>query len=153
MLHRFPIVARTLNHPVAKCYAFQLNQFRTRPVKAYLLIALGSGLGGIARHGLSTIIAARFAGPFPWGTLIVNILGSAAIGFVLATSDSRLSPETKQFLTVGVLGGFTTFSAFSAQTMQLLHGGQSGLALVYAASSVFLCVLGCWLAWTFVHSN
>lgn len=116
-------------------------------VKAYLLIAVGSGLGGVARHWLSGIIATRVASVFPWGTFIVNVLGAALIGFVLGASDVRISPATRQFLTVGVLGGFTTFSAFSAQTMQLFQHGKAGAALAYALASVVVCVCGCWIGW------
>lgn len=115
-------------------------------MKAYLLIALGSGLGGVARHWLSTVIAARVASPFPWPTFVVNVIGSALIGFVLATS--AFTPGSKQFLAVGVLGGFTTFSAFSAQTLALFQSGKPALACAYAAASVIVCVLGCWLAWS-----
>ena len=122
-------------------------------MKAYLLIAIGSGLGGVARHWLSTLIAARLDSPFPWPTFLVNVTGSALIGVVLATSDAHLSPAAKQFLTVGVLGGFTTFSAFSGQTLQLLHGGKPAVALAYAAASVIACVLGCWLGWTLANSR
>jgi fluoride exporter len=116
-------------------------------VKAYLLIAIGSGLGGVARHWLSGVIATRVASVFPWGTFIVNVLGSALIGFVLGASDVRISPATRQFLTVGILGGFTTFSAFSAQTMQLFQHGKAGVALAYALASVVLCVCGCCIGW------
>ena len=92
-------------------------------VKAYLLIALGSGLGGVARHWLTTLLAARIASPFPWGTFLVNVIGSGIIGFVLALPDSRINPAVRQFLAVGILGGFTTFSAFSAQTLGLMQSG------------------------------
>lgn len=125
----------------------------TSPVKAYLLIALGSALGGVARHWLSTVLAARLASPFPWPTFLVNVLGSAAIGFVLALPDSRLSPPARQFLTVGILGGFTTFSAFSAQTLALLQAGKTPVALAYIFASVAVCVLGCWLGWTLAASR
>jgi fluoride exporter len=114
-------------------------------VKAYLLIAIGSGLGGMARHWMSTMIAARAATVFPWGTFFVNVLGSALIGFVLAASEARMSPATRQFLAVGILGGFTTFSAFSAQTLHLFQNGKAGVALAYALASVVVCVSGCWL--------
>ena len=116
-------------------------------MKAYLLIAIGSGLGGMARHWLSGVIATRIASTFPWGTFIVNVLGSALIGLVLGASDVRISPATRQFLTVGILGGFTTFSAFSAQTMQLFQQGKAGLAVTYAIASVVACVCGCWIGW------
>jgi fluoride exporter len=116
-------------------------------VKAYLFIALGSGLGGVGRHWLTALLAARVASPFPWGTFLVNVIGSAIIGFVLALPDSRLTPATRQFLAVGILGGFTTFSAFSAQTLQLMQSGKMPLACAYAVASVIACVAGCWLGW------
>ena len=118
-------------------------------MKAYLLIALGSGLGGVARHWFTTLFAARVAGPFPWGTFLVNVIGSAIIGFVLTLSDSRITPATRQFLTVGILGGFTTFSAFSAQTLHLIQSGKAPLACAYAVVSVMTCLGGCWLGWWF----
>ncbi len=116
-------------------------------MKAYLLIALGSGLGGVARHWLTTLLAARIAGPFPWGTFLVNVIGCAIIGFVLALPDSRIHPATRQLLTVGLLGGFTTFSAFSAQTLSLIQSGKTPAACAYAAASVLVCLGGCWLGW------
>ena len=113
-----------------------------------MLIALGSGLGGVARHWLSTVIAARMMSAFPWGTFVVNVLGAVLIGFVLALPESRMNPQAKQFLTVGIFGGFTTFSAFSAQTLQLVQSGKIALASVYAVASVLVCFAGCWLGWT-----
>lgn len=116
-------------------------------MKAYLLIAIGSGLGGMARHWLSTVIAARSASAFPWGTFVVNVAGAALIGMVLAMPESRLGPGTRQFLAVGVLGGFTTFSAFSAQTLSLFQNGKAAIACTYMLASVLVCVLGCWIGW------
>ena len=116
-------------------------------MKAYLLIALGSGLGGIARHWLSTVITSRMMSAFPWGTFVVNVVGAISIGFVLALPESRLNAQTKQFLTVGILGGFTTFSAFSAQTLHLVQTGKLAMAFVYAIASVVVCFGGCWLGW------
>ena len=129
------------------------SSLETSPVKAYLLIALGSALGGVARHWVSTALAVRLASPFPWPTFLVNVLGSAVIGFILALPDSRLNPLTRQFLTVGILGGFTTFSAFSAQTLALLQAGKPSVALAYIFSSVAICLLGCWIGWTLAHSK
>jgi CrcB protein len=120
-------------------------------VKVYLLIALGSGLGGVARHWLTTLLAARITSAFPWGTFLVNVIGSAIIGLVLALPDSRLSPATRQFLTVGILGGFTTFSAFSAQTLSLIQSGKTTLACIYAVASVITCLVGCWLGYQLAH--
>jgi CrcB protein len=122
-------------------------------MKSYLLIAFGSALGGVARHWISTLLAARLASPFPWPTFVVNVLGSALIGFVLALPDSRLTPSTRQFLTVGILGGFTTFSAFSAQTFALFQAGKQPVAIAYILASITVCVLGCWIGWTLAHAK
>ncbi len=112
---------------------------------ATLWIALGSALGGIARHVLSTSVAERFGESFPWGTLVVNVLGSLLIGFLAGLSDpsSRLlvPPAARQFLIIGVMGGFTTFSSFSLQTLNLLRDGELFLASMNAVGSVILCVL------------
>jgi len=115
-------------------------------VKLYLLIALGSGLGGVARHAATVAVSARLGGDFPWGTFFVNVLGSFMIGVVAGLPSVRLEGEggllLRQFMTVGVLGGFTTFSAFSGQTLALLQGGRWGLAAMYAGLSVAVCVAG-----------
>lgn len=90
-----------------------------------LAVALGSGIGGVMRYAVSLAIAARMGEGFPWGTLIVNVTGSYLIGLIAALSgpDSPYSVPTalRLFLMVGILGGFTTFSSFSLQTLQLLH--------------------------------
>jgi fluoride exporter len=110
----------------------------------YLWIALGSALGGMARHGLSLAIANRCGVSFPWGTLAVNIIGALLIGiasiFAFAPGRFALSPNAAQFCIVGVLGGFTTFSAFSLQTLQLLHASRWLAATLYVVGSVFLCL-------------
>lgn len=120
-------------------------------MKIYLLIAIGSGIGGVARHWLSSLIAARFASVYPWPTFAVNVLGSALIGFVLGLPDARLTPSARQFLSIGLLGGFTTFSAFSAQTLALLQAGKSSVAFAYALASVLCCVAACWAGWILAH--
>jgi fluoride exporter len=113
---------------------------------AYLWIAIGSALGGMARHFLSVFVANRWGTDFPWGTLLVNVIGSLLIGVasVLALGPGRftLSANATQFCIVGILGGFTTFSAFSLQTLQLMQGSRWGAATFYIFGSVALCVAG-----------
>ncbi|MBM3853704.1 MAG: fluoride efflux transporter CrcB, partial [Verrucomicrobia bacterium] len=95
-------------------------------MRALVIIALGSALGGVARYWVSGLVAARIGETFPWGTLVVNVSGSALIGVLAAWADSArvgLPPEARQFLMVGVLGGYTTFSSFSLQTLRLLQDG------------------------------
>jgi CrcB protein len=107
-----------------------------------LLVGLGGAVGSLARYGVG-VAAARLLGlGFPWGTLFVNILGGLAMGLLAA----RVGPESENVrlaLGVGVLGGFTTFSAFSLETVRLMqhHPGQAAL---YVAASVLLSVGACW---------
>jgi len=114
-----------------------------------LAVALGSALGGVARYGLSGLVARSFGETFPWGTLIVNVLGSFLIGFVatLTGPDGRVlvSPVTRQFWMPGIFGGFTTFSSFSLQTLSLVQDGEWTRALANVTLSVALCLLGVWL--------
>lgn len=111
---------------------------------AYLLVALGGALGSVARAWVG-ILAARLIGiGFPWGTMVVNVIGSTVIGIVAATALSPartvLSPEMRVFLMVGCCGGFTTFSSFSLQTFELLRDGRPAAALANVVASVALCV-------------
>jgi fluoride exporter len=114
-----------------------------------LAVALGSALGGAARYGLSGLVARSFGETFPWGTLIVNVLGSFLIGFVatLTGPDGRVlvSPVTRQFWMPGIFGGFTTFSSFSLQTLSLVQDGEWTRAFANVTLSVALCLLGVWL--------
>jgi CrcB protein len=118
----------------------------------FAAVAVGSALGGIARYGLSGVVARSFGETFPWGTLVVNVTGSLAIGFVATVTgpDGRLlvSPVTRQFLMPGVLGGFTTFSSFSLQTMSLAQDGEWLRAGGNVALSIVLCLVGVWLGAT-----
>ena len=112
----------------------------------YVLVALGSALGGVARHGLSVLIAQRLGAGFPWGTIFVNVTGSFLIGLVAALTDARQNTQgTREFLMIGVLGGYTTFSAFSLQTLALLREGRLLEATGNVAGSVVLCVAAVWL--------
>ena len=113
--------------------------------ETYLWVAVGSGLGGAARL-LCSDVAARLVGmEFPWGTLTVNVVGSLLIGVVagLVQSSGRfeVGANVQQFLMVGVLGGYTTFSAFSLQTLALVRDGHVGKAGVYVGSSILLCLI------------
>lgn len=115
----------------------------------YLLIALGSALGGVARYACAGWAAAPFGEAFPFGTLIVNVAGSFLIGLVAGLSgpDSRflIAPDTRHFLMAGFCGGFTTFSAFSLQTLTLVREGALAQAGANIILSVFLCLLATWL--------
>ena len=105
-----------------------------------LLVGAGGFVGSAARYALSLWITGRFAGDsaFPWGTLSVNVLGSFVIGTIVgaAAEAGGLREGARLLLLTGVLGGFTTFSAFSNETLTLLRGGHAGLAAAYVAASV-----------------
>lgn len=111
---------------------------------AYLWIAIGSALGGMARYACSRTIALRYGETFPWGTLTVNVLGSIVIGFVaaLAAPESRvmISPTARQFIMVGLCGGFTTFSSFSLQTLELVRNRDFAEAFGNILISVAACL-------------
>lgn len=115
---------------------------------SWLLVAVGSALGGMARFGCGLWIA-RLGLAFPWSTLLVNVLGSFTIGLVaaLSTDIARAGANalTREFVIIGLLGGFTTFSAFSLQTIQLLQAGKSLMAFANVAASVALCLGATWL--------
>lgn len=115
----------------------------------YLWIAVGGALGSVARFALSGVIANQFGGTFPWGTLVVNVLGCFVIGFFacLTLPDGRLlvSPTGRHFFMTGVLGGFTTFSSFSLQTLQLAQNGEWSRALGNVAASILFCLVAVWL--------
>lgn len=110
-------------------------------MKMLLVIGAGSFIGGVFRYLLALLIQNKFLSAFPFGTLGVNILGCFLIGLVFALSEKvNLMAEWRMFLVTGVLGGFTTFSSFSNETVAMLRDGQFGYALAYVAASV-LCGL------------
>ncbi|MCG3135662.1 MAG: putative fluoride ion transporter CrcB [Planctomycetes bacterium] len=105
-----------------------------------LLVFAGGGSGAVLRFGAGLALP-QAAGAFPWTTLAVNAVGSAAMGVFLHASDRAAAGEgARLFVAVGLLGGFTTFSAYSGETLRMIDGGRTGAALAYAAASVVLCV-------------
>jgi fluoride exporter len=117
----------------------------------YLWIGIGSALGGMGRYWCSDIATRYFGESFPWGTIIVNVCGSLVIGFLaaLTTADGRLLvPEDgRAFLMIGVCGGYTTFSTFSLQTLNLIRNGEWLWASANVVLSVTLCLLAVWLGY------
>jgi CrcB protein len=108
-------------------------------MRGVLLVALGGALGSVARHLVGLLLMSRFGLAFPWGTLTVNLVGSFAIGMILkmvASGGWAPGGDARLFLAVGILGGFTTFSSYAGETMQMLAKGAVTTALVYALGSV-----------------
>jgi CrcB protein len=117
-------------------------------MQTYLWIAVGSALGGVARYWCSGVVARLIGESFPWGTLTVNVAGSFLIGFIatLTAPDGRLflGSTARLALMAGFCGGFTTFSSFSIQTLNLLNDGQYLYASGNAGLSVVLCIAAVW---------
>ena len=115
----------------------------------YFWIAVGSALGGVARYWLSGVVARLIGETFPWGTLVVNVTGSFIIGFfaTLTGPDGRLlvPAVARQFVMIGICGGYTTFSSFSLQTLNLATEGEYLYAALNIVLSVVLCLIAVWL--------
>lgn len=108
----------------------------------YLIVALGGALGSVARFGISNLIALRFGGTFPIATLIVNVTGSFAIGYLATSANTESS---RAFWMVGICGGYTTFSAFSLQNLQLIQNGHYASAALNMILSLVLCMAAVWI--------
>ena len=110
----------------------------------FLIVFLGAGLGGMARHGVNVLALRLLGSAFPFGTLAVNVLGSLVMGLLVGWFAHRGDPGLpwRLFLTTGILGGFTTFSTFSLDAAALLERGQAGLAALYILLSVGAGLLG-----------
>jgi CrcB protein len=119
---------------------------------AYLLAMLGSALGGGARLYVSTLVSRGLGTQFPWGTLTVNLFGCLAVGVLGAmfAPPGRIHDlqDLRVFLVVGVLGGFTTFSAFSLEALMLAQRGAIAAAAGYVAASLVGCLLAAWLGFS-----
>ena len=120
-------------------------------MQAYLWIGLGGALGSMARHWSNGIIGALAGVGFPWGTLAINVLGSLVIGFAAAalSAEGRFpgGDTPRQFVMVGLCGGYTTFSAFSLQTFSLIQANQWLPAAANVGLSVGLCMIAVWLGY------
>ena len=110
-------------------------------------IVIGGALGSLCRYFMSMNIYLLLGKSFPYGTLAVNILGSIIMGsvYILVMEKITISEELRAGITVGFLGAFTTFSAFSIETMNLIESGEITKAGLNIILSVILCIVGCWL--------
>ena len=123
---------------------------------SYLWVAIGSALGGVARYGI-TRLTLNISSQFPWGTILINVLGCFVIGFfgtfTLASGRFHASENTRLFVMVGICGGFTTFSSFSLQTFDLVRSGAWGRAAGNIIGSVVLCFLAVALGHLAAHHS
>ena len=118
---------------------------------AWVAVAAGGAIGSLVRFWLTGVMTDLTGPRFPWGTLLINVLGSFVIGLVagitLIPARVAVHPDLRIFLMTGICGGFTTFSAFSLQTLELMQGGEVVAAMGYAAGSVVLCVTAAFGGW------
>lgn len=118
----------------------------------YFWIAIGSAIGGVARYWCSELIVQRLGDSFPWHTITVNILGSFIIGFFAGMTEAEgrltVSHEIRQFVMIGLCGGYTTFSTFSLQTLNLFHDGEFLHAGFNIILSIVLCLVFVWLGYS-----
>lgn len=116
-------------------------------MKEVLFVAAGGAVGSSLRYLLSSGIYAWYGRAFPWGTLAVNVLGSFAIGLlsILLVEKFNVAQEWRLAIVVGVLGGFTTFSSFSWDTLDLMQQGLTIKALLNVLANVMLCIVAAWL--------
>ena len=114
---------------------------------AYLAVASGGAIGALSRFWLSNSVHTLMGRHFPYGTFVVNVIGSLLIGFLYVWLFDRLNmgPTWRAFLLVGCLGSFTTFSAFSIETVNLMLDGAWLKTLVYVLASVLVCIAMAWL--------
>jgi CrcB protein len=115
---------------------------------SYFWVAIGGALGTTARYWLSGVVARSVGETFPWGTLVINVTGSFVIGFfgALTGPDGRVfvGSTARQFVMVGMCGGYTTFSSFSLQTLNLMNDGEWLQAGANIGLSVLLCMIAVW---------
>ena len=115
----------------------------------YTLIALGGALGSVARFWMNGVVSNQLGPGFPWGTLLINVTGSFLIGFFFTLTEPGgrvfASSNTRQFFMTGICGGYTTFSSFSLQTLNLAREGEWFRAGAYTVASVVACLLAVWL--------
>ena len=122
---------------------------------AWVAVAVGGALGSLARFWLTGAMTVLTGPRLPWGTLLINVLGSFVIGVVagysLTPARVAIHPDLRIFLMTGICGGFTTFSAFSLQTVELIQTGDVIPAAGYVVASVLLCLIGTYGGWLLGH--
>lgn len=115
----------------------------------YILVSAGAAVGGAFRYGISNYIQRHISVIFPYGTLVVNVVGSFILGIIMFYLNEKelIGSEFRLFLAVGFCGGFTTFSTFSYETINLFRDAEFGLAIFNVFLNVILCLIGIYLAY------
>ena len=115
----------------------------------YLVVSAGAAVGGVLRYGISSFIQKHISVIFPYGTLVVNIVGSFILGFIMFYLNEKelIGNELRLFLTIGFCGGFTTFSTFSYETLSLFLETEYLLAIYNVLLNVVLCLIGIYIAY------
>jgi len=138
------IMGLPAGEPAVQCYVDGWENL----MMTYIWIAVGGALGSVARHWCTLVATAWLGAAFPWGTLFINIVGSFVIGlfFALTGPDGRFDVplDAKLFVMTGICGGYTTFSAFSLQTLSLFQDGMWLRGGAYIVASVVLCLIAVW---------
>jgi len=115
-------------------------------LQPYILVFVGAGLGGVLRHILNVVIGRVMGAGFPWSTAFINVTGSVAMGLLVGwlafRADAEWTQPLRLFVATGILGGYTTFSTFSLETILLIERHEIGAAFAYVVGSVVLGVLG-----------
>ena len=112
----------------------------------YVMVGIGGCLGSILRFWLGSYIGGKLGTRFPYGTLVINVSGSFLLGivFALLTARASWSPNWRYLLLIGFIGGYTTFSSFEFETLRMIQDGQTGLGLLYVATSVAIGFVAVW---------
>jgi len=128
------------------------RKLEIKMIRNFILVGLGGALGSMMRYAVHLSATVK---SFPYGTFVVNIVGSFIIGLVLAFSVKEASflNNWKIFLATGICGGFTTFSAFSIENLALLQNGKIGIAFLYITSSIFFGIAAAWLGFKLIIPN
>ena len=124
-------------------------------MKNVALVMAGGAFGSGARYLVAVAGEKWLPASFPWGTFVVNVVGSALLGAILATAVTdppRLSAEARLLLGTGIMGGFTTYSTFNAEVMKSLHEGAPAKAALYVFATVTVCLAGAWAGWALVKA-
>jgi CrcB protein len=113
----------------------------------YVLVFLGGGTGAVLRYWMQGVVHGRTGADFPYGTLVVNVLGCLVIGFLMVSLEERFLaiPSLRLFLTIGILGGFTTFSSFSYETLALVRDGEMVRAFANVGFTMISCLAATWV--------